>query len=71
MALDLAGLRPGDELVVTDTSNGGELRAFYRSKLPNGMLNVYIERFANVMRFREDGITSRGRFKITQNKDQP
>lgn len=70
MAVHLDKLRVGDELVVLDTSNGGELRAFFRSKLPNGMLNVYIERFSNTMRFTEAGVTGLGRFKIIQNKDQ-
>lgn len=69
MALDLAKLRAGDELVVTDTSNGKQLKAFFRAKLPNGQLSVYIERFSTVMRFREDGVTGLGRFKLTENKD--
>jgi len=71
VALDLANLKPGDELVVTDTSNNKELRAFFRNKNTNGELLVYIERFADVMRFKETGSTGLGRFKITQNKDQP
>lgn len=69
MALDLAKLRAGDELVVTDTSNGKTLKAFFRNKNPNGELLVFIERFNTVMRFREDGITGLGRFKLTENKD--
>jgi len=64
MAVDLTRLIPGDELVVLDTSNGRELKAYYRNRLPSGELSIYIERFSNVMRFTEYGVTGLGRFKI-------
>lgn len=60
---ELNDLRPGDELVVKDTSNGKELKAWFRMRTKH-MLFLFIERFNDTMRFQDDGKTGLGRFII-------
>lgn len=61
---EINDLRPGDELVLKDTSNDKELKAFFRTKLNSQQIIVYVERFKDTMRLGSDGISGLGRFKL-------
>lgn len=61
---ELNSLRPGDGLIVKDTSNNKDLNAYFRRHGPNGEVIVFMERFNDTMRFQEDGRTGLGRFYI-------
>lgn len=64
MAVDINDLRPGDELVIKDTSNGKELKAWFRTRLNNHQIIVYVERFKDTMKLGSDGVSGLGRFYV-------
>lgn len=63
---DLKQLLPGDEVVLKDTSNGKELKAWYKSKTTKGEMLIYVERFKDVMKLKSDGSSGLGRFYIAR-----
>lgn len=65
--IDPYASRPGDEVMVHDTSNKKDLKAWIRQiNYVAKTVEVYVERFKTTMRFDFAGNTPRGRFKLQE-----
>lgn len=59
----LADLRPGDDIVVHDTSNERDLVGNFM-RHDQGSMYVWVTRFGSPMKFNDEGLTPMGRFKL-------